>query len=62
MMTFEEIKNEQKKVDALDCKIYAEELNVNEEVFKNNLKTFIAIEQMTLGEITAKGKFWYLWF
>lgn len=29
-MTFEEIKIEQAKVDAMDCKIYAEDLYMNE--------------------------------
>lgn len=61
-MTFEEIKSEQNKVDAMDCKIYAEELNMNEENFKDNLKFFIATQQMTLTEIMSKGEDWYLWF
>jgi len=61
-MTFEEIKNEQAKVDVMDCKIYAEELNMNEENFKDNLQFFIAIQQMTLSEIMSKGEDWYLWF
>lgn len=61
-MTFEEIKSEQKKVDAMDCKTYAEELNMNEENFKDNLKFFIATQQMTLSEIMSKGEDWYLWF
>lgn len=61
-MTFEEIKNEQAKVDAMDCKNYAEELGMNEEVFKGCLKNFIATQQMTLNEIKSKGEFWYLWF
>ena len=61
-MTFEEIKNEQAKVDAMDCKPYAEELFISEEDFKNNLKFFISCMKMTLKEITDKGEFWYLWF
>lgn len=61
-MTFEEIKIEQAKVDAMDCKIYAEDLFMSEEDFKNNLKFFISCMEMTLKEITDKGKFWYLWF
>lgn len=61
-MTLEEIKSEQNKVDAMDCKIYAEELCINEEDFKNSLKFFIATQQMTLAEIMSKGEYWYLWF
>lgn len=61
-MTFEEIKNEQAKVDAMDCKIYAEDLNMNEENFKDNLKFFIGIMDMSLDEIMSHGKDWHLWF
>lgn len=61
-MTLEEIKCEQNKVDAMDCKLYAEELCMSEEDFKNNLKFFISGTEMTLKEITDKGEFWYLWF
>lgn len=61
-MTSEEIKIEQAKVDAMDCKIYAEELCISEEGFKKDLKLFIACMKMTLKEITDHGEFWYLWF
>lgn len=61
-MTFEEIKIEQSKVDAMDCKIYTEELLMSEEDFKNDLKVFISCMEMTLKEITDQGEFWYLWF
>ena len=60
-MTFEEIKIEQAKVDAMDCKIYAEELFISEEDFKKDLKSFISSMKMTLKEITDQGEFWYLW-
>lgn len=60
-MTFEEIKNEQAKVDAMDCKNYAEDLNMNEEAFKGCLKNFIATQQMTFSEITSKDEDWHLW-
>ena len=61
-MTSEEIKSEQNKVDAMDCKLYAEELCISEEDFKNDLKFFISCMRMTLKEITDQGEFWYLWF
>ena len=60
-MTLEEIKIEQAKVDAMDCKIYAEELCISEEDFKKDLKYFISSMEMTLKEITDQGEFWYLW-
>ena len=61
-MTSEEIKSEQNKVNAMDCKLYAEELCISEEDFKNDLKSFISCMRMTLKEITDQGEFWYLWF
>lgn len=61
-MTVEEIKNEHAKVDAMDCKTYAEELFISEEDFKKDLKFFISCMNMTLKEITDQGEFWYLWF
>ena len=61
-MTFEEIKNEQAKVDAMDCKIYAEDLCISEKNFKDSLKFFIGMMDMSLDEIMSHGKNWHLWF
>ena len=61
-MTFEEIKNEQAKVDAMDCKEYAVDLCITEKNFKDNLKLFIGSMNMSLDEIMSHGKDWHLWF
>lgn len=59
-MTFEEFKNEQNKVDAMDCKIYAEDLHISEKNFKEDLKFTMGMRDMTLDELMSYGKFWYL--
>lgn len=59
-MTLEEIKSEQNKVDAMDCKIYAEDLCISEKNFKDDLKFIIGMRDMTLDELMSYGKFWYL--
>lgn len=61
-MTIEEYKNEKAKVDAMDCKFYAEDRCISEEDFKHDLKFFIGMMDMPLDEIMSQGKGWHLWF
>ena len=46
----------------MDCKIYAEDLHINEESFKDSLKLFIGAMNMSLDEIMSHGEGWHLWF
>ena len=59
-MTTEEYKIEQDKDDAMDCKIYAEDLCISEKSFKDDLKLIMGMRDMTLDELMSSGKFWYL--
>ena len=59
-MTMEEYKIEQAKVDAMDCKIYAEDLHISEKDFKEYVKSYMGMRDMTLDELMSPVEFWYL--